>query len=74
MKKPPPINQLYPEDHVQQFHNAHMFEDDGNHPTELGSVLRYGHLFAAGGAVADSLPAKSDMIDKALQLTRKART
>jgi hypothetical protein len=74
MKNPPPINQLYPEDHVQQFHNSHMFVDDGNHPTALGSVLRHGHMFASGGAVADSSPAKSEMIDKALQLTRKART
>lgn len=67
MKKPPPINQLHPEDHIQQFHNAHMFEDDGNHPTALGSVLRHGHLLASGGTVP------SPVVERALKKTAPDR-
>lgn len=63
MKKPPPINQLHPEDHIQQFHNAHMFEDNGDHSTALGSVLRHGHLLASGGAVS------TPVVDRALRKT-----
>jgi len=66
MKKPPPINQLHPEDHIQQFHNAHMFEDDGNHPTALGSMLRHGHLLASCGAA-------NSVIDRALKKTAPDR-
>jgi len=67
MKKPPPINQLHPEDHIQQFHNAHMFEDNGDHPTALGSVLRHGHLLASGGTVT------SPIVDRALKKTAPDR-
>ena len=66
MKKPPPINQLHPEDHIQQFHNAHMFEDDGNNPTALGSMLRHGHLLASGGAA-------NPVVDRALKKTAPDR-
>ena len=66
MKKPPPINQLHPEDHIQQFHNSHMFEDDGNHPTALGSMLRQGHLLASGGAA-------NPVVDRALKKTAPDR-
>lgn len=56
---PPPDNQLYPEDFVQQFHNSHMYEEPGEN-TGLGCELRYGKHFASGGEV----------IDKALSIAR----
>lgn len=62
MKKPPPINQLYPEDHIQQFHNQHMFDENAqDYPTALGSVLRHEHHLASGGMV------NSPIVERALR-------
>ena len=47
MKTPPPADQLYPEDFVQQFHNAHAYEE----PSERGMLGCEMRHYARGGMV-----------------------
>jgi hypothetical protein len=47
MKTPPPADQLYPEDFVQQFHNSHIYEE----PSERGMLGCEMRHYAQGGAV-----------------------
>jgi hypothetical protein len=72
MKNPPPVGQLHPEDFVQQFHNAHMFEEpkEGDeYPTALGSVLRHGKQFASGGSIKKPVEDPATIL-RALALSR----
>lgn len=72
MKKPPPVNQLHPEDFYQQFHNSHMFQEPAEgeeYPTVAGCVLRHGAHLAAGGAVKKPTQDPSSVL-RALALSR----
>lgn len=72
MKKPPPVGQLHPEDFVQQFHNAHMFEEpkEGEeYPTVAGCILRHAPHLASGGSVKKPIDDPSIVL-RALALSR----